>query len=208
MGHRKLKVRWLMIVLIWVGLLGVMTACSSTQIQSSRHQAGMSAAPFRSVMVVGVDQRPEVRDPFENDVVSLLGDHGVNGAASYNKFSFAEVKGDKEQLRGKLKSAGVESLLFVRVTQRTDFVDGAPASLGEMDMSAVDESQYVAFTTPGGDINTRFRIGARLYRVSDGVVIWSCVLDEVMKEDADSTDFIRRTARAIVDRMAKDKVIP
>jgi hypothetical protein len=159
-------------------------------------------------MVVGVDQRPEVRDPFENDVVSFLQGNGVNGTASYNQFSFAEVKGDKEKLRGKLKSAGVESLLFVRVTQRTDFVDGPPASLGEMDMSAVDESQYVAFTTPGGDINTRFSLGARLYRVSDGAVIWSAALNEVMKEGADSTDFMRRTARATVDRMAKDKVIP
>ena len=77
-----------------------------------------------------------------------------------------------------------------------------------MDMSAADESQYVAFTTPGGDINTRFRIGARLYRVSDGAVIWSAVVDEVLTEDADSLAFIRRTAKTIVDRMAKDKVIP
>jgi hypothetical protein len=195
-------------LLMTFALLAVMTACSSTQIQSSRHPAGMSAAPFRNAMVVGVDQRPEVRDPFENEAVLLLREHGVAGTASYNQFSFAQVQGDKEQLRQNLKAAGVQSLLFVRVTQRTDFVDGPPASLGSMDMGAVDESQYVAFTTPGGDINTRFRIGARLYRVSDGAVIWSAVLDEVMKEDADSTDFIRRTARTIVDRLAKDKVIP
>ena len=189
-------------------LLALMTACSSTQIQSTRHPAGMSAAPFRNVMVVGVDQRPEVRDPFENDAVAFLQERGVQGTASYTRFSFDEIKGDKEQLRRKLQGAGAESVLFVRVTQRTDFVDGPPASLGSMDMGAVDESQYVAFTTPGGDINTRFRIGARLYRVSDGAVIWSGVFDAVMKEDADSTDFVRRTARTIVDRLAKDKVIP
>jgi hypothetical protein len=189
-------------------LLGVMTACSSTQIQSSRHPAGMSAAPFRSVMVVGVDQRPEVRDLFENEAVLWLREHGVAGTASYNQFSFAQVQGDKEQIRQKLQGAGAASLLFVRVTQRTDFVSGPPASLGEMDMSAADESQYVAFTTPGGDINTRFRIGARLYRVSDGAVIWSGAFDTVMKEEMDSTDFIRRTAKTIVARMGRDKVIP
>jgi hypothetical protein len=188
-------------------LLGLMTACSSTQIQSSRNPAGMSAAPFRSVMVVGVDQRPEVRDPFENEVVLLLRERGVEGTASYNQFSFAQVKGDKEQLRQNLKSAGVQSLLFVRVTQRTDFVDGPPASLGSSDMGAVDESQYVAFTTPGGDINTRFSLGARLYRVSDGAVIWSAALNEVMKEDAAPIEFIHKTAKAIVDRMARDGVI-
>ena len=189
-------------------LLALMTACSSTQIQSTRHPAGMSAAPFRNVTVVGVDQRPEVRDPFENDVVSLLREHGVEGTVSCTRFSFDQVKGDKEQLRQKLQAGGAESVLFVRVTQQTDFVDGPPASLGSSDMGAVDESRYVAFTTPGGDINTKFRLGARLYRVSDGAVIWSAVLDEIMKEDTAPTDFIQRTAREIVDRMAKDKVIP
>jgi hypothetical protein len=189
-------------------LLALMTGCSSTQIQSTRHPAGLSAAPFRNVTVVGVDQRPEVRNPFENDVVSLLREHRVDGTTSYLRLSFDQVKGDKEQLRQELRASGAESVLFVRVTQRTDFVDGPPASLGSMDMGSVDESRYNAFTTPGGDINTGFRIGARLYRVSDGAVIWSGVLDTVMKEDADSTDFIRRIARIIVDRLAKDKVIP
>jgi hypothetical protein len=194
-------------LLMAAALLALMTACSSTQIQSTRHPAGMSTAPFRSVMVVGVDQRPEVRDPFENQVVLLLRERGVEGTASYNQFSFAQVQGNKEQLGQMVKSTGVQSLLFVRVTQRTDFVDGPPASLGSSDMGAVDESQYVAFTTPGGDINTRFRLGARLYRASDGAVIWSAVLNEVMKEDDVPVEFIQKTAKEIVDRMARDGVI-
>jgi hypothetical protein len=122
--------------------------------------------------------------------------------------SFEQVKGDKEQLRQRLLATKAESVLFVRVTAKADFVEGPPAGLGSMGMGAVDESQYVAFTTPGGEINTAFHLGARLYRVSDGVVTWSAVLDEVLKEEADSNDFIRRTARTIVDRLAKDKVIP
>jgi hypothetical protein len=188
-------------------LLAVLTGCSTTDVQSSRHPAAMGGALVRNVMVIGVDQRAEVRDPFENDVVGYLRERGVQGTASYTRFSFDEIKGDKEQIRQKLQGAGAESVLFVRVTQRTDFVDGPPASLGSMDMGAVDESRYNALTTPGGDINTRFRIGARLYRVSDGAVIWSCALDSVMKEGADASDFIRRTAKAIVERMGRDKVI-
>ena len=122
--------------------------------------------------------------------------------------SFEQVKGDKEQLRQRLLAAKAESVLFVRVTAKADFVEGPPASLGSMDMGAVDESEYVAFTTPGGEINTAYHLGARLYRVSDGTVIWSALLETVLKEDADSLVFIRGIARTIVDRMARDKVIP
>ena len=64
---------------------------------------------------------------------------------------------------------------------------------------AVDARNDVYLTTQGA--GTR-KVG------SDGAVIWSAVLDEVMKEDADSMVFIQDTAKTLVERLAKDKVIP
>jgi hypothetical protein len=186
----------------------LLAGCASTHIESRLATAGMSAAPFRQVMVVGRDSRPDVRDPFENDLVRYLQTHGVEGTASHTRFRLAELKGDKEDVRQRLVAANVVSVLFVHVTDRSDFVEGPPASLGSLDTSGFDESRYEAFTVPGGDINTNFRIGARFYRVSDGAVIWSCVLDTIMKEDTDSLTFMRGVAKELVDRMVKDKVIP
>ena len=186
----------------------LLCGCGSTHIQSTRHQLGVGVPPFRNVMVVGVDQNPDVRRPFENDAVAFLHERGVQATASYTRFNLDEINGDKGQLHQRFRAAGAESALFVRVTARADFTEGPPVSLGSMDMGAVDESRYNAFMTPGGDINTALHLGARLYRVSDGAVIWSAVLEEVMKEDTDSLAFVRRTAKTIVGRMAKDKVIP
>jgi len=66
------------------------------------------------------------------------------------------LKGDKQQLRQKLLGARVESILFVRVTDRTDFVQGAPSGLDARDEGAVTESLYNTFTAGGGDISTLF----------------------------------------------------
>jgi hypothetical protein len=150
----------------------------------------------------------EVRKPFENDVVALLQKHGVEATPSHAKFSFDEMKGDKEQIRQRFVAANAESVLFVRVTDRADFASGPPVSLGDMDMGAVDESRYNALTRPGGDMDTTLRIGARLYRVSDGAVIWTGLLSTMMKEDYDSVVLTQNIAKTIVDQMAKDKVIP
>lgn len=199
---------WSKACLVAGALVAVGTACSSTHIKSARQPAGMGVPPFRNVTVVGVDRDASVRTPFENDTAALLQQRGVAASPSYPQFSFDDIKGNKEQLRQKLVASGVESLLFVRITAQGDFVDGPPVSLGAMDMEAVDESAYVAFTTVGGEMNTSFRLGARLYRVSDGAVIWSAALGEIMKEDADAMAFIDRTAKLIVEQMAKDKVIP
>jgi hypothetical protein len=189
-------------------LSALLTACSSAHIQGNRTTAGLAAPPVRSLMVAGVDNRPYVREPFENDVVEFLREHGVDGTASFHQISFEDLKGDKEQLRQKLQAAKAESILFVRVTDRSDFVQGAPTSFGSMDVGAIAESRYNAFTAGGGDISTALRLGARLYRVSDGAVLWRGLLDTVMKEDTDSTVLMRTIAKSIVDRMAKDKAIP
>jgi len=186
----------------------LLAACSSTPMQSARHPAGVASATVRNVTVVGMDERAQVRDAFENDVVALLASRGVQGTGSHARFGLTEMKGDKEQVRQRLLAAGAETVLYVQVTERGDFLSGPPISLGSMDEAAVDESRYDAFVRPGGSVNTKLRLGARLYRVSDGAVIWSGVRDEIMKEDDDPVVFVRKTAKAIVSAMAKDKVIP
>ncbi len=186
----------------------LLPGCSSTHIQSARHPAAAASTPFRNVVVVGMDERPDVRNGFENDAVAFLQERGVDGIASYTRFSFAEIKGDRQQLRQRLQAAGAASALFVSVTSRGDFVEGAPVTPGSMDMGAVDETRYLALTTPGGEVDTALRLGARLYRVSDGTVVWSGLVDTVVKEDYDSITVVRNLARTIVGGMAKDKVIP
>jgi hypothetical protein len=190
------------------GLLLLLAGCSSTHIESRRHVAGVSAAPFRNVTVVGMDSRPDVRHPFENNVVRYLQERGVQGTASYTRFKLAELKAAKEELRRRLALANIASVLIVHVTSRADFVEGPPPSLGSPDLGGVDELRYESFTIPGGAITSAWRIGARFYRVSDGAVIWSCSLDTTMKEDSDSLNFMRKVAKGIVDRLAKDKIIP
>jgi hypothetical protein len=189
-------------------LSALLTACSSTRIQSTRTAAGLAAAPIHNIMVAGMDNRSYVREAFENDMVGFLRKHGVDGTASFTRLSFDELKGGKEQIRQKLLAAKVESILFVRVTDRTDFVQEAPTSLDARDEGAVSESLYNSLTAGGGDISTALRLGARLYRVPDGAVIWSGVLNTVMKEDTDSFALMRSIAKSFVDQMAKDKVIP
>ncbi len=189
-------------------VLALLAGCTSTHIQSSRHAAAAGTPLLTNIVVIGVDQSREVRAPFENNVVRCLQARGVRGTSSYPRLSLDEVNGDQQQLRQRLLAAGAQSVLIVRVTDREDFVDGPPASLGSLDANAVAESRYTAFTTPGGDINTVLFLGGRCYRLSDGAVIWSCRLQEVMKEDTDSVVFMRKTAKALVDQLAKDKVIP
>ncbi len=187
--------------------LVLLPACSSTHIKTTLNPTGITAGPIRNVTVVGMDERLEFRNPFENDAVAFLKKHGVEGVGSHARFSLDEMKGDPEQIRQRLVASKAESVLFVHVTDKTDFGSGPPASLGSLDMAAVDESRY-NLATPGGQVDTKLRLAARLYRVSDGATIWSGQMDTIVKEDYDSVVLLRGVAKTIVDRMAKDRVIP
>jgi len=206
-SHRRLRAACTFFV--GLVLLVVLPACSSTHIKSTPNSAGMTSAPYRNVTVVGVEARPDFRNPFENDAVAFLKEHGVAGAASHERFTLDQMKGNRERIRELLAAANAESVLFVRVTDQTDSAAGAPpASLGSLDMGAVDESRYNALTMPGGSDNFNVRLSARLYRVSDGAVVWTGMMDTVVKEDFDSIVVLRTVAKTIVDHMATDKVIP
>ncbi len=194
--------------LLPVAMAALLSGCTSTRIQSARQPVGQSAPPFRNVMVVGLDPRGDVREPFENDVARLLRQRGVVASTSYDRFSLDQVKGDREQIRQRLLGAGAESVLFVAVTDHADFVEGPPVSLGDVSMGAVDDSRYQAFTADGGEMETVFHIGCRFFRVADGMVIWSGMVNSTMKEDADYLAFLRNVSQTIVGRLAKDKVIP
>jgi hypothetical protein len=160
------------------------------------------------MMVVGKDERPEIRSQFENDLVASLLKHQVQASPSYQQFSLDDLKGDHEQLRQKFADAKAESVLIVRLVERGSFVAGPPGTIGDITAGAVDESTYVRFTEGGGDIETKLRLGAKVYRVSDGGLVWSGMVDTVIKEDSDSIALLRSVAQGIVGRMARDKVIP
>jgi len=182
--------------------------CSSTRMQTTRNSSVQLAAPFRNVLVVGMDERPDIRQRFENDVVRFLEARKVHGIATAGSFTLAEFRGDRAQIRQKFAAAKGDCVLFVHVTDRDSFSQGPPASLGSDDMGAVSESRYIVMTSVGGAIQSDVQIGARLFRLPDSTLIWSGLVDTKLGENYDPVVVLDSVAKTIVDGMAKDQVIP
>ena len=194
---------------LWLGglsALALLTACSSTHIQSARIAAVPPAAPFHNVLVVAMDPRPEMRSQFEVDVAYFLQQRKVVGVASYKQFPLSDFKGSRDDIRKKCAAAGAESVLLVRTADRTTFGQAVPRSLGSLDGSTPDETTYELFTA-GGNIETNMGLDARLYRVADAAPVWNALVDTILKDQYDSRAVSWKMADTIVTRLAKDKVI-
>ncbi len=191
--------------LSWLVLL---PACSSTHIQSARVVAVPAVVPVHNILVVGMDQRADLRAQIEADVLYLLQQRKVAGIVSHDRFALSDFKGDKETIRQKCAGTGADAVLLVRTTGRTTVTDFREGGLGTLDAGAGGELGYDLFTANGG-FKTDVRLEAKLFRVSDAAPIWNAVLDTILKDDSyDSRAVIRGIAQAIVTNLAKDKVIP
>jgi hypothetical protein len=178
--------------LLAVCAIACCTSCSSTKVRGSKTAAGLSISPFQSVAVVVVDDRQQVRAQFEGDVVHFLQERKVVGVGASERFTLSDFKGDATQIQQKCASAGTESLLLVRTVDRSTFERGP-----SFERSA-------GF----GEIETEVQLGATLYRVSDGVPIWNGAISTILKDQYSPGAVLTRVAKAIVNNLAKDKVIP
>ena len=194
-------------LLAGLSALALLTACSSTHIQSARISAVPGAVSFHNVLVVAMDPRPDIRSQFEVDMVYFLQQRKVEGIASYKQFAVSDFKGSQEEIRKKCAAAGAEAVLLVRTTDRTTFGRAFPRSLGSLDGSTPDETSYELFTA-GGNIETDMCLDARLYRVSDAAPVWNAMVDTLLKDQYDSRAVAWIIAKDIVSHLAKDKVIP
>ena len=185
----------------------ILTSCSSTRIESTLNPAVVGAAPVRSVLVVGMWERPEVRTRFESDMVYFLAQHSVAAVGSQGRFTLDEFRGDRKQLREKLEAAKVSFVLITRETARTTFLGPPSGAGGDMSWGEADDFVSGHAALSAGDIKTDVRLGAKLYRVSDGAVLWSGLVDTLLKENYNSVAVSKRVAETIVKRMVKDKVI-
>jgi hypothetical protein len=168
-----------------------LTACSTTQIQGSRTAASLSASPVHSVMVVGLDDRADVRAQFESDLVHFLQQRKAVAVGSFQRFPLSDFKGTVADIRTLCATAGTESLLLIRTTDRTTFERGPGYERAE----------------GMGEIETAVQLKAVLYRASDGMAIWNGAVTTILGDQYNSRTVLNGVAKAIVKSLVKNKII-
>jgi hypothetical protein len=199
-----------MLLLMGIGISG--SSCSSTRTSSFPNDAALLAAPAASVVTVMVDERSYIRAAVENHMTGRLKERGVEAYSSYHKISLKGLQGNKEKAREALSIYGVDAVLVSKLTDQTDLVE-APQFVS--DISQWEQAWAApAITTEyeaspwGGEVTVTVHLESKLYRLSDAKVLWVGYTETKLKEFTDDMKRIRSVSRQIVDRLAKDDMIP
>lgn len=193
-------------------LLGVLalavSSCGSVKIQSQRSPGISGLGAVHKMMVVAVDERPDMCIQFENQFVKQWLVPQVECTASHGRFTRADFMGDREAVRRKLAAAGAEVVLVVRATDRATGVQGpgtVAAVTGVTSWSEVGEARYQLFTS-GGEITTVQTVTGRLFRVSDGTLVWSSAAQVTMGDQYNLDTLMQELAGKIAGQLRRDQV--
>lgn len=156
--------------LLVVGLMAVSGCAAGTKLRGTWHESEAGTEPIRHVMVIHATRTGDPRRVFEDRFAAALSDRGVEGEASYamvgdNLLDSARV--DMEVHKGHCDGILVTKVMDDETVRSYYRPAGQFASSRGQSWSRYSRNQTQLIETRVIDMETR------LYRVSDGKLLWS-----------------------------------
>jgi hypothetical protein len=169
------------------------------------------------VAVLAIDERGQVRQIFERQFATQLEKHGQAVLRTQELLSLPEIKDNKEAAAARLREAGADSILIMRLMDvatrdvtmrqaRDAFVPVATgyASFGWYDYYTV---AYMDMSVVHYSMKQKVYLDSSLFELNSGKRLWSGLTQTVVKENTDRLEEVRPLVTKVVTAMRADGVI-
>jgi len=196
-----------------VGLCG----CASTSIKQSWKSPAFQGGPLQKVSVLAVEDRGDIRQALENRLVIAMRGHGQDAIATHSLLALSAIKADREAAAARLREAGAEAVLVVRLVDLTTYTHELQATPAMYVPIATGYDTFgwydyctVAFVNMGvvwGSTTQEVYLDSSLFDLKTGKRIWSALTRTVLKENADRLVEADLLVDKVVRAMRKDGVV-
>jgi hypothetical protein len=197
--------------------VGLFTGCHTTSIKSAWKSPDYKGGPVQKVALVAVADEGLVRGGFENRLAKELAKQGQAALATYQTLGLQEIKANKEAAAAKLRQAGADSILILRLVDiSTQFAEVrqsreafVPVTTGVYYNGWYDGFS-VGFTDMSvirGSTSQDVRIGVSLFDLNTGKQLWACTTDTVVKDDVDRLKLADAFVAKVVVALRKDGMV-
>jgi hypothetical protein len=157
--------------------IATVTGCASVSLQSSWKDPDKTAKKYHKLLVVGIAEKPQMRQVFEEVFASEAQKKGISAIASYT-ITGVDAKPSRESLEEAVKKSGADGLITTRLVSiketrdtRTGFVltnHGTTAMFGGTVSYATFVHQPVEVTT-----SAKAAIETNLFDTGTSFMTWS-----------------------------------
>jgi hypothetical protein len=191
------------------------TGCATNRLVDHQANPAYVGKPFKRVLVVAVTNENVLGRIYEDRMVALLGQRGVQGIPAYSALGVTGAV-DEATLRSVIAKTGADAMLITRtiaVDQATVSSPGQTAFVGigwggfYGFYSGVWKSVYVPPQTQnvGPPVSTS---ETRLFDARSGALAWRGVIATKDRDgDSDTASSVQKYAGIVYDAMAGDGII-
>jgi hypothetical protein len=192
--------------------------CAASSVKQTWKSPAHQGGPVGKIAVVAVDERSLVRQGFENRFVRDFRAQGQEAAVTHDLLGLPEIKADKEAAAARLRSAGADSVLIVRLVDQNTYNHQVRATSSKYAENVTDiESYYgwydyytVAFTdmtTIWSSTKLEILLDTSLYDLKSEKRLWSALTKTVLKDDTDRLAEADLLVAKVVAALRKDGMV-
>jgi hypothetical protein len=193
-----------------------LSGCASSSIKQSWKSPDRQT-PARKISVLAVDERAMVRVGLENRFVREMRRRNQDAVATRDLLGLQEIKDDKEAAAARLRDAGADTVLIVRLVDQATYNHQVvttpglhtPSMAGYPGYSWFDCFSYAYAGAPVVHSSTRrdIYLDSSLFDLTTGRRIWSALTLTSLKQDDDALVAADDLAERVVEALRKDGLI-
>ncbi len=191
--------------------------CHTTSIKTAWKSPDFASGPVQKVAVVAVADEGLVRGGLENRFFNQFAKRGQQALTTYKTLALQEIKDDKEGAAAKLRQAGADSVLILRLvdtTTRSAEVRQSREAYAPGTAGLPGDGWYnwysAAFTDMSiirGSTRQDVFLDTTLFDLGTGKRLWSCVTDTVLKDDVDRLKVADAFVAKVVAALRRDGIV-
>ena len=206
----KIRLRHITIVT----LAALLCSCAATSIKSTWKSPDYRGEPVGKIAVLAEDEELDYRPMFEGQFVAQLRQQGQPAFNTLDLLTYSQINADQQAAVEKLRAAGAEAVLIVRLVERVTQSSRAARKSGATVTTDSGKFGWIAYSTSSAsqgrmvhNLKLHVYIDTSLYQLDSGKKLWSCVTKTVLHEDTDRMAEIEPLAAKVLAAMRTDGLI-
>jgi hypothetical protein len=184
-----------------ITLAALVASCASTDMTSTWTDPNAKGAALSRVAVIALTKDPGLRRMAEDTTAANL--KGAQAVASYNILGDADLK-DREAVKAKLKAAGMNGVLVMRMTGVTEQVTPVDGPYGTFD--GYYDFAAAGFYDPAYlQTDTVVHMVSNLYDLDHNKLIWSGVSQTF--DPASAKSFMNDVSKSVAKSLKKERLV-
>jgi hypothetical protein len=189
--------------------MALLPGCASVTLQKSWKDPAVSSKQYRKLLVVGVADKPQMRQVFEEVFSDEIGKKGISGIPSYT-LTRGDGKPTREAIVAAVKKSGADGVIttrLVNITENDQVRSGfVMTDRGLTDVYGIPVS-YAVFVHQPVEVtmSTRMAMESNLFDAGTGLVVWSGTSSAMDPEGIITVS--RAVADIVIKSMTKDGLL-